>query len=1190
MNELLQIAAATLCAWLGKVLPKAGPDWWTRSVVEQLTFAQQRAVAERRVTGLEGLDLAGMLRIFDQNWYDLTQRETLPRDGRNWLKELQSVRNRWAHAPSGGISPQDAYRDADTLARILSVIGADSATLESVEVFKRHTLAKLAPPVPPPRQVIIEAPAKNEPVKETASSDPTRPSTTLFAVGQMVGLRSNPTVIVPILEVMLGSPNRYRVFEGQRRATYYESQLVAVEEPESEFKSCTAAELSTLLTSMQLNSPTASSLYSLNAGRVRFVPYQYRPVFKLIRADRPRLLVADEVGVGKTVEAGLMLKELQARHDVKSVLIICPKALVAERKWEWEMKRFGEHFTPIDGDTLRHCIEETHRDGSWPVQYERIILPFSLVDAELLLGDGRRRRGLLQLDEPPRFDLVIVDEAHHIRNSETYLHQAVRFFADNAEAVIFLTATPIQLGQNDLFTLLNVLRPDLIIDSPSFEQMAAPNPHINAAIAACRGAGSDWAEQVRARLLDVAGTSWGRDVLAVNPGFQQIYDALAVQEGEVLSRIKAIHALEEIYTFSSIINRTRRRDIGEFTTRMPETVPRDFTPSQQQLHDELLAVIARILNRLHGSQNVRFMMTTISRQAASSLYGLAPALEDMLTGKLDRLEAEIAVNAEIDALDESELSSIRSDIHALIRQAKALDPVDPKADAFMTIIGEKVVMPKNKVMVFSTFRHTLRYLADKLRSAGVRFALVQGDVDDAERSDRRRRFKLPKDDPNAVDVLLSSEVGCEGLDFQFCDCMLNYDLPWNPMRIEQRIGRIDRYGQESESIRIYNLITPGTIDADIYDRCLFRIGVFHAALGGSEEILGAVSQDLAKVADSYALNDVQRRERIQQLTDNHVRRLEEERRLEERQGELFGLNVEAASWDEKLSKARNYWLEPAAVAAAVSSYLTRRLGKDQEYLLGDKPLKTLRLSIEARAALLDDFRRMPKSSDPSGRSWDRWLKGVTPTLSVTFDQDTAIDNADATLISLHHPLVRQAVAYLIEPSTVSTQLRVTSDRVPPGIYPFAMYRWSKMGVKADEELVSVASNPLIAESLDELLQSCSDAPDLSPPGSAVIDELDAAHHARWFEVTARHAEENRQLVNARRQSLQASYQAREALLSDQLAAATNDRIRRMKEAERARMRADHEMRVSALDKAAESGDIRAALAIVGVVEVLPAAD
>ena len=148
---------------------------------------------------------------------------------------------------------------------------------------------------------------------------------------------------------------------------------------------------------------------------------------RLIQADRPRLLIADEVGVGKTIEAGLILKELQARRELRTVLVICPKPLVAERKWLEEMKRFDERFDHLDGPTLRYCIEETHLDGVWPQKYARAILP----DEALLMGDTERRRprrGLLGLDPPPTFDLVIIDEAHHIRNTETWAYRAVRWF------------------------------------------------------------------------------------------------------------------------------------------------------------------------------------------------------------------------------------------------------------------------------------------------------------------------------------------------------------------------------------------------------------------------------------------------------------------------------------------------------------------------------------------------------------------------------------------------------------------------------------------------------------------------------------------------------------------------------------------------------------------------------------------
>src|SRR5205823_4508593 len=152
------------------------------------------------------------------------------------------------------------------------------------------------------------------------------------------------------------------------------------------------------------------------------------------------------------------------------------------------------------------CLRETDLEAEWPSQYAKAILPFSLFDSDLVLGRADRPRrntpGLLDLNPPPKFDLVIVDEAHHLRNPDTYLHQGVRYFCDNAHAVLLLTATPVQLGSDDLFTLLNVLRADLVIDRPSFDQMAQPNRYINAAVQHCRSARTTWNQEARAALSE----------------------------------------------------------------------------------------------------------------------------------------------------------------------------------------------------------------------------------------------------------------------------------------------------------------------------------------------------------------------------------------------------------------------------------------------------------------------------------------------------------------------------------------------------------------------------------------------------------------------------------------------------------------------------------------------------------------
>ncbi len=199
---------------------------------------------------------------------------------------------------------------------------------------------------------------------------------------------------------------------------------------------------------------------------------------------------------------------------------------------------FDEQFTALDGPLLRHCLKETDLEGEWPEQYSKAILPFSLFDSDLVFGrSGRNKnkeRGLLQLDPPPQFDLVIVDEAHHLRNSETFLHQGVRYFCDHAKAVVLLTATPVQLGSEDLFTLLNVLRPDFVIDHASFAQMAEPNRYINEAVRHCRMAKPGWEQDARTSLAEVARTEWPvrlRGTENRHKGFQKSPSEVGLRRG-----------------------------------------------------------------------------------------------------------------------------------------------------------------------------------------------------------------------------------------------------------------------------------------------------------------------------------------------------------------------------------------------------------------------------------------------------------------------------------------------------------------------------------------------------------------------------------------------------------------------------------------------------------------------------------
>lgn len=219
MNDLLHAASGAICIWLGRRLPRLSSNWWKAHVLERLTFQQQRLVQERKVDALSKLDFAAALRVLDQNWSEIAALETLPREGRNWVKELQLARNRWAHASAEGIPPIDAFRDADTLFRLLAILDVDAALLACVRAFRDKSLAAANAAGAP--QI------REEPADDARNSSGTAANSHKFALGQLVSLRSNPATVFPIIEVLppTAGEARYRVFEAGARQLYYESQL-----------------------------------------------------------------------------------------------------------------------------------------------------------------------------------------------------------------------------------------------------------------------------------------------------------------------------------------------------------------------------------------------------------------------------------------------------------------------------------------------------------------------------------------------------------------------------------------------------------------------------------------------------------------------------------------------------------------------------------------------------------------------------------------------------------------------------------------------------------------------------------------------------------------------------------------------------------------------------------------------------
>ncbi len=1184
VNSFLHEATLSLSTWLEGILPRVSPSWWEDCVMNSLSYSQREKAKNDHFTKLSDFDLAALLRIANKSWYDMRTVAFLPTEEREVVRDMIGVRNNWAHCSAELPGKDTIIGDLKTTIKLIQQTGGNDAVCNSIDSFIRSIEMPESLPVPH---------ANN--VQETASEssdDNQKQKKTEISINSLVYLVGSPeTRGIVVSEKNVGDVTKYGVFVNNAVREYYSGQIALVEETAG-YHWVDLDTVRSSLVAYQINNPSSQNLYSLNSARIDFVPYQFRPALKMIHADEPRILIADSVGVGKTIEAGLIIKELEARADVERVLVICPRPLVAERKWEQEMKRFDEEFVPVDGPTLRQIISDTDRDGDWPVRFNKIIVPYSILDSRVYSGEDQKRThsfGLEELDPEPHFDLVIVDEAHHIRNGsmdkeKAFAYKCTKYFCDHADAVVMLTATPLQTSDDDLFTLLNVLRPDVVIDKKTFEMMSRPNVYINKAIHAIRSAEENWQKVATEELIGVQKTQWGESVIAENPLYEDLLIRLEKENISREDRVTMISDIESLHSFGSMLNRTRRRDIQDFCVRRSHTISTEFTDYQRELHDELLSFEKSALSVLHDSRSVPFMMSTIKRQAASCIFGLAPHIRDIISRRIQQMNDDPDLEFSAFDTDEKNTESFSKLAGRVLQLADNLPEEDPKFEALCTLLQKKNLEKNNKIMLFSTFRHTLAYLNRKLQQAGYRVAQVDGSVKDEDRYLLKERFELPRENQDSIDIMLFTEVGSEGLDYQFCDSMINYDLPWNPMRIEQRIGRIDRRGQKSDVVNIYNMITEETVDADIYYRCLMRIGVFESSIGDCEEILGEIASGIESVITDSSLTEHERQRKLEQIADNEVRKIQELNRLEEEEKELFGFDLTEFTTSQEIRHAENPWLTQKHLQRLIEHYLQDLVGKGS-YILGEGPLKTIRLSATARGALRDDLRTLPVSRNALRRSWGNYLSGKNPNHPITFDSETAANHRDTFFITPMHPLARLAARHFEDRDTVYLKMVYVSSQIKSGQYPFSVYAWKYTGFNPYTKLMTICSDQTLANDMPDILESASgimekseDHPDWSL--------LEAEHVKLWQAARDAHKREVHNTVAFKLESLSNNHRGNVRRLEQQIRDSIDDSIRRMRMSELENAKEKYKIKEERIQEAAQKADVYATLLVNGVITIV----
>lgn len=836
----------------------------------------------------------------------------------------------------------------------------------------------------------------------------------------------------------------------------------------------TVDDLRRRITFEKLRGMLTDVFYSMKTSEIDFYAHQFKPVLRFIESATNRLLIADEVGLGKTIEAGLIWTEWQAREKARRLLVVCPPTLVP--KWLRELQdRFQLAAEATDAKRLVELLERFDRKGPGVsfvlVTSYHALRPFK-TDRELLQRlrnaageeDGaapqnlRPRVKLLhrvreqgdearnQADPKPFLDMVVFDEAHSMKNTASASYVAGEILSAAAGAAVCLSATPIHNASRDLYALMRLIDPEVFRDEFVFDLLRRQNlPVVQLQNALCA---ATWQAADIQPLVDAIPSEETRERMA---------EALRQFDGSPRGRVELRHVAERMNLLGNFINRTRKRDVIENRViRQPVTLPVTLTKAESAFYRAVLALV-RSEVRKRGDSVTSFHLIHPALRMSSSLPVMAAAIAGGKWGGYEELE-ELAEDFadEFDFENESSLPTpeelrqlstydfeANDSKYAELRKALRLIaanenlPTDKGADADISS-GDKVI-------IFAFFKGTIAYLQRRLKDDGIRAVSVTGDIKD--RDERDRLFQQFATDDNRI--LLCSEIGAEGVDLQFARIVVNYDLPWNPMRVEQRIGRIDRIGQKAPSIVIINFHIHDTIDGSIYTHLYRKIGIFEQSIGALEGILG---EEVAKLTSQIFREDLtmqQVAEQAEQTADAVCQRAKIESELENSTGALIAfqdLLSEQIGESQRLGR----FIKPDELRLHAEDFFAARYtGNDASLLIPDNPAADcIECKLSHRA--MSDFEDYCQLQDlPWPDGFSRTARVVRLTFDPAVHQLHRRQFRGLVLITHLHPFFR----WITKEHEATNNgwhkvsaVRVRSDTFSLGRHFYLVYRMTMEGI------------------------------------------------------------------------------------------------------------------------------------------------
>jgi superfamily II DNA or RNA helicase len=540
--------------------------------------------------------------------------------------------------------------------------------------------------------------------------------------------------------------------------------------------------------------------FGLSISRVDPLPHQLEAVYDyLLKLARVRFLLADDAGAGKTIMSGLLIRELELRGLAERILIVCPANLAFQ--WQRELKeKFDTKFLVMKGQDLR----EQFGVNQW-LEHNRVITSLDLAKRGDILP------GLRQV----HWDLVIVDEAHRMSASDES-HKSLRYrlgelLRDSSDHMLLLTATPHKGDPQNFSLFLQLLDADAYADVKSIR--------------------------------------------------------------EAMNRRRAPFYLRR--TKEAMVYFPERRDDGTwaaepiFTKRIPHTVDFQIDGAEFDLYREVTRFVKRESARAAAegedprARAIGFLMSLYQRRLASSTFAmrrslenrarrleeglnraqelvrLAPPdlpdpeeLEEMEEGERERLEQMLEAITLAGSADQ-----VREEVQELRRLALQAQAVEEAgAEAKLSQLKELLQKegffdnPEQRLLLFTEFKDTLDYLVDRLKSWGFRVGFIHGGMKSGSRDEPGTRLHAEQQfREGGIQVLVVTEAAGEGINLQVCNILFNYDIPWNPNRLEQRMGRIHRYGQRKDCL-IFNFVATNTIEGKVLQRLLEKLQEIRDAL------------------------------------------------------------------------------------------------------------------------------------------------------------------------------------------------------------------------------------------------------------------------------------------------------------------------------------------------------------------------